>query len=66
VTARRARWIGSKILLDRVPESGKIRIVQDGVVRAKEAVLADSQRTLFLRNESPETRGWQHDVMNCV
>jgi hypothetical protein len=46
VTARRARWIGSKILLDRVPESGKIHIVQDGGVRAKEAVLADWQRTL--------------------
>jgi Dam-replacing family/Dam-replacing HTH domain len=66
VTARRAGWIGSKILLDRVPESGKIHIVQGGVVRAKESVLAEWQRTLFLRNESPDTRGWLLDVMNCV
>ncbi len=35
VTARRAGWIGSKILLDRVPESGKIHIVRGGVVRAE-------------------------------
>jgi type II restriction enzyme len=66
VTARRAGWIGSKILLDRVPESGKIHIVQGSVVRAKELVLAEWQKTLFLRSESPETRGWLLDVMKCV
>jgi type II restriction enzyme len=65
-TARRAGWTGSKILLSRVPESGKIHIVQNGLVRAKELVLAEWQKTLFLRNESPETRGWLLDVMKCV
>lgn len=65
-TARRAGWIGSKILLDRVPESGKIHIVQNSLIRAKELVLADWQKTLFLRDESPETRGWLLDVMKCV
>ena len=65
-TARRAGWVGSKILLDRVPESGKIHIVQSGVIRAKELVLAEWQKTLFLREESPETRGWLLDVMKCV
>jgi type II restriction enzyme len=65
-TARRAGWIGSKILLDRVPESGKIHIVHRGTVRPKEVVLAEWQRTLFLRKESPETRGWLLDVMKCV
>jgi DGQHR domain-containing protein len=54
------------ILLSRVPESGKIHIVQNGLIRAKELVLAEWQRTLFLRNESPETRGWLLDVMKCV
>ena len=65
-TARRAGWVGSKILLDRVPESGKIHIVRNSLIRAKELVLADWQKTLFLRNESPETRGWLLDVMKCV
>jgi type II restriction enzyme len=66
LTARRAGWVGSKILLDRIPESGKIHIVQGSVVRAKELVLAEWQRTLFLRDESPDTRGWLLDVMKCV
>jgi type II restriction enzyme len=65
-TARRAGWIGSNILLNRVSESGKIHIVQNGTVRAKELVLAEWQKTLFLRNESPDTRGWLLDVMKCV
>ena len=40
--------------------------MQNGLVRAKELVLAEWQKTLFLRNESPETRGWLLDVMKCV
>ena len=65
-TAKRAGWVGSKILLGQVPESGKIHIVQNGIVRAKELVLTEWQRTLFLRDESLEARGWLLDVMKCV
>jgi type II restriction enzyme len=65
-TARRAGWIGSNILLDRVPESGKIHIVRSGVVRPKDVVLEEWQKTLFLRDQSLEARGWLLDVMKCV
>ncbi|XSC45105.1 DpnI domain-containing protein [Bradyrhizobium sp. RDT10] len=65
-TARRAGWIGSNIILSRVPKSGKIHIVKNGVVRPKDDVLEEWQKTLFLRSESPETRGWLLDVMKCV
>jgi type II restriction enzyme len=65
-TARRAGWVGSKILLGQVPESGKIHIVQNGIIRAKDLVLAEWQKTLFLRDESLESRGWLLDVMKCV
>ena len=65
-TARRAGWIGSNILLGRVPESGKIHFIQNGIIRPKELVLQEWQKTLFLRSESPETRGWLLDVMQCV
>ncbi len=65
-TARRAGWIGSKILLDRVPETGKIHIVKSGIIRPKDVVLEEWQKTLFLRDQSLETRGWLLDVMKCV
>jgi type II restriction enzyme len=65
-TARRAGWIGSNILLGKVPEIGKIHIVQNGVIRPKEVVLQDWQKTLFLRSETLEARGWLLDAMKCV
>jgi type II restriction enzyme len=65
-TARRAGWVGSNIILSRVPEAGKIHIVKGGVVRPKDEVLEEWQNTLFLRSQSPETRGWLLDVMKCV
>ncbi|MFC0242021.1 DpnI domain-containing protein [Rhodopseudomonas telluris] len=65
-TARRAGWIGSNILLGRIPESGKIHIVQNRSIRPKDLVLEEWQKTLFLRQESLETKGWLLDVMNCV
>ncbi|WP_448041011.1 DpnI domain-containing protein [Bradyrhizobium liaoningense] len=65
-TARRAGWIGSNILLGKVPESGKIHIVQNRVIRPKEQVLEEWRKTLFLRSEPLESRGWLLDVMKCV
>ena len=65
-TARRAGWIGSNILLNQVPNSGKIFIVRNGVPEEKSVVLANWQSTLFLRDQNPDTRGWLIDVMRCV
>jgi type II restriction enzyme len=65
-TARRAGWIGSNILLNKVPESGKIHIVQNGVIRPKDVVLEEWQKTLFLRDKSLEARGWLLEVLKCV
>jgi type II restriction enzyme len=65
-SARRAGWIGSNILLNRIPESGRIFIVREGELLSKELVLVQWKRTLFLRDEGLEARGWLIEVMNCV
>lgn len=65
-TARRAGLIGSNILLSHIPESGRVFYVRDGKPEAKEAVLANWRRTLFLRDEKAESRGWLIEVMRCV
>jgi type II restriction enzyme len=65
-TARRAGWIGSHILLNQIPQSGKIFIVRDGKIEPKDSVLAKWNRTLFLRDEEQEARGWLIEVMKCV
>jgi type II restriction enzyme len=65
-TARRAGWIGSNILLSQIPQSGKIFIVRAGQLEPKDKVLANWNRTLFLRDQGQEARGWLIEVMKCV
>jgi type II restriction enzyme len=64
--ARRAGWVGSHILLNQIPQSGKIFIVRAGQPEPKESVLAKWHRTLFLRDQGQEARGWLIEVMKCV
>src|SRR5271156_2355265 len=65
-TARRAGWIGSNILLNQIPQSGKIYIVRNGQIEPKDSVLTQWNRTLFLRDQEQEARGWLIEVMKCV
>ncbi|HXJ02477.1 MAG TPA: DpnI domain-containing protein [Micropepsaceae bacterium] len=64
--ARRAGWIGCNILLKQVPEAGKIFFVRNGEPLPKEGVLAKWQKTLFLRDQEANSRGWLIEVMKCV
>ena len=65
-TARRAGWVGCNILLDQIPKSGKVFLVRGGEPQPKDTVLSQWQRTLFLREEGVEARGWLIEVMKCV
>lgn len=64
--ARRAGWIGSNILLDRIPRAGQIFIVRDGRVCKRDQVLQEWRRVRFLDASSGTARGWLVDVMACV
>lgn len=66
-TARRAGWIGCNILLQSIPQSGKIFFVKNGQVEPRQKVLAEWQKTLFLREEKEiSARGWLLNVMRSV
>jgi len=63
----RAGWIGCNILLQSIPQTGKIFFIKDKLVESKEEVLAEWQKTLFLREEKEiKAKGWLLDVMICV
>ena len=65
--ARRAGWIGCSILLQSIPQSGKIFYIKNGIPENKGDVLKNWQKTLFLRESSNVAlRGWILDVMNCI
>ncbi|MDO8663840.1 MAG: DpnI domain-containing protein, partial [Candidatus Wildermuthbacteria bacterium] len=58
-TARRAGWVGCNILLQSIPETGKIFFIRNRQVEPKEKVLAEWQKTLFLREEKEiSAKGW--------
>ena len=65
-TARRAGWVGSKIVLRDVPESGKVWFMKGGAALDRAAVLAQWRSTLFLRDAGIGVRGWLIEVMRCV
>jgi type II restriction enzyme len=65
--ARRAGWVGCNILLQGIPQTGKIFFVRNHQAEPKVKVLTEWKRTLFLREEKElSAKGWLLDVMNCV
>lgn len=65
-TARRAGWIGCNILLRDIPETGKIFVVRNREAQSVEEVRRQWRRSLFLRDERINARGWLLAVMKCV
>lgn len=66
-TARRAGWIGCNILLQSIPQTGKIFFVKNRQIEPKKNVIASWQKTLFLRDEKEiSAKGWLLDIMRCI
>lgn len=66
-TARRAGWTGCNLLLDRIPEAGRIFVIRDTKIVPRQAVLQAWKDTLFLREEgNKELKGWILTVMQCI
>jgi len=63
--ARRANWIGSNILINHIPNSGKIYYVKNKKEFDKDIVLEKWGKTLFLI-EQDKLKGWTLDVMRCL
>ena len=66
LTARRAGWVGCNILLSAMPEHGKIRIVNSGVIATPSTVRSQYRRLKPLAKLAPTVRGWTLDVLRIV
>lgn len=65
--ARRAGWVGCNILLDQIPEAGRINYVKNGLFAQPASVTNAWEKTAFLaKSKSAESRGWTIDVLRCV
>ena len=66
-TARRAGWVGSNIILDKIPMSGKVSIITRGEAHTPSEVRKSWSSTSFLSSQtSIEKRGWILDTLRCI
>jgi len=64
--ARRHGWVGSVILLKRLPEDARIYLVVYGSEVPREAVRDSWKRFSFMLKWPIRSRGWTADVLACV
>lgn len=65
--ARRAGWQGCNILLQNIPQTGKIFFIKNKIPLAKEEILHNWGKVLFLSKEKDlKAKSWILDVMNCI
>jgi type II restriction enzyme len=66
-TARRRGWVGCNIVMQGIPDLGKIFYVQDGNASSKRQVLERWGKTAFVRQtQGIDAKGWLLDVLLCV
>ena len=64
--ARRAGWIGCNILIDKIPEQGRVSIISDGVVQDISDVVDKVNKSSTFEIKDINARGWLMDILQCV
>lgn len=64
--AHRAGWIGCNILINKIPEQGRIAIVANGRINDIKNVVDKVNKSHQLEIKDIQNRGWLMDVLNCV
>lgn len=64
--ARRVGWIGCNILLNNIPEYGKIYFVKSRYAKPQEEVITSWAKTSFLANQKKESRGWTIELLKVL
>ena len=65
-SARRAGWTGCNILVDRIPDDGRLMAVCKGIPVAPDEVRERWQRFEWAKGLPAERTGWLFDVLRCV
>ena len=65
-TAKRAGWVGCNILIDKIPESGKIYIVKNSLKTDIQTVMDKFKIVTGLQTNNLDARGWILDILKCI
>lgn len=65
-TAKRAGWVGCNIIIGKIPEQGRIRIINNSQVESIKNITFKMQQANKLKTDNVAQRGWLLDILNCV
>ncbi len=65
-SAQRAGWVGCNVVIEQIPQQGRIAIVKGGIEENRELVLKRVVLSQRLSTENLQSRGWLMDVLKCV
>ncbi len=65
-TSVRAGWVGCNILIDRIPQQGRISIISAGKVLDINNIILSINKSSLLEVNDIDSRGWLFDVLSCV
>ncbi len=66
ISARRSGWVGCNILLNELPDSGKIYFIRDKKIIDKFEILSQWRKTLFLAKEKLDNRNWLVSIISII
>lgn len=58
--------MGCNILIDKIPEQGKIRIISDGKISDRDKVIDKVHTSDKLEIKNIQNRGWLFDILSCI
>lgn len=64
--SKRSRWTGCNIDLSKIPQAGKILIIDNTKIVSKTYILELFKRTLFIKTKSIKSRTWLFEIMQCI
>jgi len=65
LSARRAGWIGCNILINNIPNNGKVFYIENSTWVPREQIIDKYRKTKFL-NTNIASRSWAVDIMKCI
>ena len=65
-TAKRAGWVGCNVDISNISDAGKVFLIKDSKLIAKNVVETFFKKTLFLKEKDTETKKWILDLLNCL
>lgn len=65
-SAKRAGWTGCNILLNQIPDEGRIYIVKNEIEQPIDEVVKKIKKTDFIKSYKLNERGWILDILYCV